>query len=190
MVQGNNLVQIREVNLLENKKIILWLNLAILPLLVVFGLFFKVVVAVFFTNTVAIEDSFSFTELLIFFISFFLLIIIHEGIHGLFFKLFNPKGKVKFGFKNGMAYATSPESFYSKKAFALICLAPFLLISVSLTLLVFLGILAPITYVSLATIHASSCVGDFYLVWLLIQAPRNCFVQDTEQGVKLYVKNS
>lgn len=188
MTQPNQLTLIQEMNLMKNRKVILWLNIATLPLLFVFGLFFSFVITLFSHNPT--ESSVLLTDLFIFLFSFFLVIIIHEGIHGFFFKLFNPIGKVKFGFKNGMAYATSPNSFYTKKAFTLIILAPFLLISLSLTILVLLGILAPITYVALGSIHASSCVGDFYFIWLLIKAPKSCLVEDTEQGINFYQRNN
>ncbi|MGJ8730804.1 DUF3267 domain-containing protein [Listeria aquatica] len=70
----------------------------------------------------------------------FLLLLIHEGIHGLFFKLFSETGsKVIFGYKNGLLYASSPNSFYSRNQFIWISIAPFFFITSILTILFFLG---------------------------------------------------
>jgi len=41
-------------------------------------------------------------------------LVIHELIHGLFFKVIcAPKSKIYFGFKNGLIYAFTPNCVYS-----------------------------------------------------------------------------
>lgn len=180
---------IKAVNLIENKRLILWLNLASLPLLVIFSFLFITIANLFTNKKTALQGDFSFVPFIFFIAAFLGLILIHEGIHGLFFKGFNPKGNVLFGFKNGMAYATSPHSYYTKRTFSWICLAPFTLISIGLTLLYGLGLLQIILYIPLASIHASSCIGDFYFIWLLLKAPKDCLIEDTTQGINFYQKN-
>ena len=114
------------------------------------------------------------------------LIIFHELIHGIFFKLFNKEGKVKFGFKNGLAYATSPNSFYSRWQFLLILLAPFVLITLILWLLYAYREISPYAFVWLASFHGSACIGDFYFCYLVTKAPAHSYVEDTEQGINFY----
>lgn len=184
MNKTGNLKLLQEINLMDDKKVILWLNIASLPLLLFFGILFSFIASNLVT--ISVTGVFSFSNLLMFLLAFILLIIIHEGIHGLFFKVFNPTGKVKFGFKNGMAYATSPNSYYSKVAFAWIILAPFTLISSGLAVLIMLGFLNPVVYILLAATHGSCCVGDFYFIWLLIKSPKNCLIEDTELGINFY----
>lgn len=176
---------IKEINLLTNKKLIIWLNFATIPLVFLFLVLFTLLA----DRVVSLSyGSPSLPETIFYLVVFIILIFIHEGIHGIFFKVFNPKGKVKFGFKNGMAYATSPHSLYSKGKFAWIGLAPFVVITTILFILLALKVLPAFYFVLLAAIHGSCCVGDFYWMWLLIRAPKGILVEDTEQGINLYEK--
>lgn len=171
----------KEINLLDNKKLMLQLNIAALILLPLFCGIFWLIIKIFLPIT---GNAFSLFSLFL----YLFLIFIHEGIHAIFFKLFNPKGTVKFGLKNGAAYATSPNSFYSKGKFAVICLAPFFLISLTLFLLCLSNNLSPAAFYAVAGLHGASCVGDFYWCCLLLKTPKNALVEDTEQGLNLYLK--
>lgn len=184
---------LKEYNLIGNKKLSLWINIATIPLLFFFILFFSLATILFsgasdFGSTFSFGDDF-FRGYILVFGSYFLLIILHELIHGLFFKVFNKEGKVKFGFKNGFAYATSPDSFYSKAQFIWICLAPFILISSALILLFAFNVTSAAFFIIVASMHAASCVGDFYWVMLLFNRPNTILVQDTETGMSVYLND-
>lgn len=175
---------IKEMNLLENKKLILWLNVFSIGLIFAFLPIFGFIAGKIAGDSGGDNDVMG---IILGVVSFFALIVIHELIHGLFFKLFNPKGRVKFGFKNGMAYAASPHSLYSKGRFACISLAPFVLITFSLTLLLSLGVISAFYYVMAASIHGAACVGDFYWIYLILKAPKHALVEDTDQGINFYL---
>lgn len=177
--------RIKSINLLENKKLILWLNIGSIPLLIVFAIFF-LALATWLSPPVLRSTEQTFVDFILLAVGLFVLLVIHELIHGIFFKVFNPTGKVKFGFKNGMAYATSPQSYYSKGRFAVICLAPFFFISISLMILYLLGFLSIYAFVFLASIHASACIGDFYWIYLILKAPPKTIVEDTDVGISFY----
>ncbi len=177
--------QIKSLNLMENKKIIFRLNIA--SVLLVF-LFFPLFTALVLKTKDIDIMRLSLNRLFQTLVLALCLIVIHELIHGLFFKWFHPKGKVKFGFKNGLAYATSPGSLYNKWQFAWISIAPFVLITFSLWLALELNNLEPIVFIYLATFHASACVGDFYWIYLIFKAPRKAWVEDTEVGINFYLK--
>ncbi|NQP64501.1 DUF3267 domain-containing protein [Streptococcus suis] len=119
-----------------------------------------------------------------------MLTIIHEWIHGLFFKIFCPENPVKYGikWKSGMAYATSPGSLYNRMQMLVISLAPFVMISLGLTVVAGLGWMSMSLYLMLATLHAASCSGDFYYTYLLLIrfAKGNIAVEDTETGLIIY----
>ncbi|HFI2447783.1 TPA: DUF3267 domain-containing protein [Streptococcus suis] len=119
-----------------------------------------------------------------------MLTIIHEWIHGLFFKIFCPKNPVKYGikWKTGMAYAISPNSLYNRFQTVIIALAPFVLISLGLTASAMFGWLDKGAYQILATMHAAACAGDFYYTYLLLVkfAKGNIAVEDTETGLIIY----
>ena len=143
-----------------------------------------------FENTVSLDNFISnpLIKILINIVIVFIIIVIHELIHGLFFKVFTPHGKVKFGFKSGMAYATSPGNLYNKIQMSIIALAPFLFISLALTLIMIYFNINIISYSVLAGLHAGACVGDFYYIYLLVKAPQETVIEDTEQGIRLYIK--
>lgn len=174
---------IQRVNLLENKKVIFWLNVVSIPLI---ALFFVLFSSISLLKKDAMSNELHWFAYVIILAGFFLLLTIHELIHGIFFKLFQPERKVKFGFKNGMAYATSPNSFYTKIQFSIICLAPFVLISLALFICYLSGWIPTSSFVFLSALHGAGCVGDFYLIYLVITAPKKAKIEDTEQGINLY----
>ena len=177
--------KVKELNLMDNKKLIILLNIVsfviIIPMIV---LFFAV------AYWVAGPDSFGSPtdSLLTLIFTLIAIIFIHELIHGLFFKLFNPKGKVKFGFKKGMAYATSPGSFYTKKQFYTIALAPFVIITLILILGLALGVIGSPFFMVIASLHGSACTGDFYMSIYLMRQNKDVYVEDTEAGLNIYRK--
>lgn len=187
---------LKEYNLIENKKVIFWLNIATIPLFLLFFVLFTFIISLFwgindFGYTLSIDNQIdSLFPFVLFFVIFFIMIVIHELIHGIFFKLLNPKAKVHFGFKNGMAYATSPNTYYTKNRFIIICLAPFIIITASLLLLLSLGLITEFSFIFYASLHASSCIGDFYWVFLLSRFKGNILVEDTEKGMNVYLNDS
>ena len=176
---------LQEINLMDDKKLIVWLNIATLPLLALFGLLFTMIPLWFGQSS---EEGSVIVELFVVAIGYLLAIVVHELIHGLFFKLFNPDGNVKFGFKNGLAYATSPGSFYTKGQFSVILLSPFILISLTLNLFYLTSLLGPVSFVILSAAHAASCVGDFYFMYLIARTPAGTYIEDTEKGLSFYAK--
>lgn len=178
----------RQINLLESKRTGWILNLLSVPIAIafyyVFNKFFQILEDVFELRT---EESI--VSFILLGVSFFAIILVHEAIHGLFFKLFNPDGKVKYGFTNGMAYATSPNSLYTKYQFSVIVLAPFVIITTLILLVALSGVVPYSHFIILASFHAGACVGDFYYIYLLIQSPKQTWVEDTEVGINLYLKD-
>ena len=59
-----------------------------------------------------------------------------------------------------------------------IALAPFVLISLFLTVCCELEWLTSPSYIALASIHAASCIGDFYLSYILISQKEEILVED------------
>ena len=147
---------LRKIDILTDKKTNLWLNIGALLLILPFLFFFAWVALELLEED---EGLFVFTD----FLYLFALLVVHELIHGFFFKIFgDEKTKVKFGFKNGMAYATSPGSFYSRGKMLII---------------------------ALASIHAASCIGGFYMSYVLISQEEEILVEDTEVGLNIYRKD-
>lgn len=119
-------------------------------------------------------------------IMYLILVLVHELIHGLFFKVFKPSVQVKFGFKAGMAYATSPGSRYSAMQFSVILLMPFILITLGLLLASLMKGLSPLVFIILVVLHTPACAGDFYFLYLITKAPATALVEDTDQGIRIF----
>lgn len=115
---------------------------------------------------------------------FFIIIIVHEAVHGLFFKIFNPDRRVKFGFKAGMAYATSPGTVYSRGQFFIIIVMPFVILTA-----IMLGLMFTIpnpAYKYYIALHTGACAGDFYYLYLIMKHKHLKYAVDTEVGMSLY----
>lgn len=111
---------------------------------------------------------------------------VHELIHGACYKLFQPQRPVKFGFKQGMLYATSPETRYRWWQFVIIGVAPFVLLTAVFAIGWGLGWLSTGVFVLVTAVHGSGCTGDAYLVGRLLLTPKGKWVTDTEQGIDIY----
>ncbi|HEL1593068.1 DUF3267 domain-containing protein [Streptococcus suis] len=178
-----------EVNIMENKKFVWGLNILAIVLIFPFAILFGKIGLLWITNSLQ-NLELTPSELGWGLLLYFLLIAVHEAIHGLFFKIFCPENPVKYGikWKSGMAYATSPGSLYNRMQMLVISLAPFVVISLGLTVVAGLGWMSMSLYLMLATLHAASCAGDFYYAYLLLVkfAKGNIAVEDTETGLIIY----
>lgn len=115
----------------------------------------------------------------------FLSLLAHEGIHGLFFKVFGAK-KVVFGFQKGLLYAKATGSFYQGWQYLIIALSPFIILTG------FYWQLSqhyPLVAILLCSLHAAGCVGDFYFAKLILKNGFTALVEDTDTGFVLYQKN-
>lgn len=180
---------IKEINMLESKKAIIGVNIAALPLLLLGGWFFSRLASgdpIYFSFVFIPIQKLLF-NLVIFFLTYFLIISIHELIHGLFFKVFSDTGKVKFGFKNGMAYATNPGTKYTWWQFLIIVLAPCVFISLALFLAYQLTWINATFFVAMASLHFAGCVGDLWYA-LLIMKYGDEYYEDTEVGFSIWSK--
>lgn len=191
-----NVVLLKKINLLENQKLIQFLSRLSLS---IFLIFLAVLVGYIVIDPFVLQNEFRFLaetekvgwqaiillvsgKVFILFLLFFLSLILHEGIHGLFFKIFGAK-KVRFGFKKGMAYAEAAGSYFRPWQFSVIALSPFCVLSL---LYLLLGQLYPISALLLAAMHTSGCVGDFYFVYLLSKFKGMSWIEDTKNGINLY----
>ncbi|HFR3404431.1 DUF3267 domain-containing protein [Streptococcus suis] len=178
-----------EVNIMENKKFVWGLNILAVVLIFPFAFVFGMIGSLLIANGSQYWEL-SVSEVWLLFPLYILLIVVHEAIHGIFFKVFCPENPVKYGFKwkSGMAYATSPGSLYNRMQMLVISLAPFVVISLGLTMLAGFGMMNTTLYFMLATMHAASCAGDFYYAYLLLVkfAKENIAVEDTETGLIIY----
>lgn len=127
--------------------------------------------------------------LLLVMISSLIAVVLHEGLHALFFKIFG--GAVTFGVKwtklGPAFYTTSPKSFTIGR-YKITGLAPQILTIISLIL----GLTVPSTVLSLAFIVIAimniggGCFDIYAVIWLR-KFPKECLVQDTRDGLNVIV---
>ena len=180
----------KEVNILENEKLAIKLNILALIFFVLFlPVFWLISKQIAPIQQMNFFNHLGFFKILLPLVFFFIIIVIHELTHGIFMKLFNPKGKVIFGFKNGMAFAASPGSRFSRAHFFWISLSPFVLLTSTMIGFYYFGLINPSVFISITSMHAGACIGDFYWGLLIIQAPKKSLIEDTDVGIKIYKKH-
>lgn len=184
---------IEKIDIMHEKKLVLALNFFAIPLFFFFLFFFSFIVNLISPNETSFEIVGDLKSIFIFLANllfFLVILVIHELIHGLFFKLYKPENKLKFGVlpKSMMAYCSSPGSIYKRYQMIIIAIAPFILISLFLTILYSLNIITSLVYIGLASMHASGCVGDFYYLYLLFvkYLKKDILVEDTLSGLIIY----
>lgn len=118
--------------------------------------------------------------------------VLHEAIHGFFFRVFG--GKPKFGIKVlggwrnflwGLVLYATADALYTRSQYVVIGLSPLVLISV---LAVAASLYGPLqAYALLAGLaNALGAVGDIYMTAKLAKFPPGVMVRDTPEGYEIY----
>lgn len=110
--------------------------------------------------------------LLIGFVGFLLLIPLHELIHGIGYSLAGAtKVTYRAIWRKFVFYAMADRFYTTKKSFALLAIAPFLLINSLLMLFVFATPESQLTWVAVGALimHTAGCAGDFALLSYLFE---------------------
>jgi Protein of unknown function (DUF3267). len=121
------------------------------------------------------------------FVGFIVMVVVHELLHGILFKIYT--GKVKFGFlpKKIAFYATSPNSFITKEHFIQICLLPQILVFPCL-LVAWISTTPMVEYIAI-TIFVFNFLGgisDWWVAFTLARYKENILVEDTMSGMTVY----
>lgn len=182
-------------NLIKDTKRLLTLSLVSIGLFIVawFGLGWLFLWLRPGTSMDVLSLSFRITGVVDFLVPFlviigvtFVMITVHEAIHGIFFRVFTG-GRVKYAFKGAYAYAAAPDWYIPKKPYMVVSLAPLVLMTI-------VGVLAllwvPVNWVTpiilLLAMNASGAVGDIYVFLLLIRLEDDAFIKDFGEKMKIY----
>jgi Putative zincin peptidase len=175
---------------LSGSRTVLWLNLAAIPLLVLFGWLFSRLINAFRTTAPFVQGfwgliaSFSGWGLIGILALIILMLVVHELIHGMFFWLFT-RERPKFALRSGYAFAAAPNWYLPKFQYIIVGISPLIVISI---VCVVLAIFVPATMVPyplfVATFNAAGALGDMIVVaWILGQS-NTILVKD--QGDKFF----
>ncbi len=185
----NNYQQRMEIDLNKNKKLAVWVNLSSILLLLPFASFYYI----FFFKPFAIPKISSLIiNSIVFIFGLIAAIILHEAIHGITFKAYSPKAKIKFGFTGLYAYAGNSSGYYYKNAYNTIAIMPCVCITLALIItLFFVRNYSDIFFViyAIMSIHFTACFGDFYVCFVLSKLPNHTYILDNGTSMNLYVRH-
>ncbi len=169
---------------LSNPRTVIWMNLAAILLLVVYGWLFSYLINIFRPlslirgGLLELFYSFSTLELLFCILSIIFMLALHELIHGMFFWFFT-REMPKFALKPGYAFAAAPDWYLPRLQYIMVGLSPFLIISITS---IFLALFAPphmILYLLIiATFNAAGSLGDLIVVGWVLNQPSTVLIKD------------
>ena len=183
----------RRIDLKQDGKLALWLNLAALIPLVPFGILYLILMQV---SPVPLfldidEEGVSLTRAILPMVCLLPLygisIFSHELIHGIFFRCCSP-GRIRYGFTGIFAYAGNPGMAYPKKEYTVCALAPAVILTAVfavLCLFVRSGWFCVIYWTMV--MHLGGCAGDIWVAWLLRKLPEDTRIEDTGLCMSIYV---
>lgn len=176
-----------------NRRLLLWMNLASLPILVVAGGGFawfawsvrpgltgELLSWLVGSSATALSLAAALSGLLLVPL---LVIVLHEAVHGLAFWCCT-RTRPEFGFRGWYAYAAAPGWYLSRRQYLAVGLAP--LVGISVTALALAAVLpVPLLVVVLysATANAASATGDLYLCARIVALPAAAVVEDRRDGI-------
>jgi len=169
---------------LSTPRTVLWMNIAAIFLLVVYGWFFSNLINLFRPLTpirgglMRLFSSFSILELFFCILSIIFMLMLHELIHGMYFWLFT-RELPKFALKPGYAFAAAPDWYLPKLQYITVGLSPFVLISASCIILALFTTHYLIPYLLIiATFNAAGSLGDLMVVGWVLNQPSTVLIKD------------
>ena len=115
-----------------------------------------------------------------------IILLLHEGIHGLFFWVFS-RSRPVFGLRPLYAYAGAPTWFFPRRQYAITALGP--LVIIAAVGLLFLMV-APAGWVLmiafLVAINTGGAIGDIFVFNRLLKSSPTSFANDTGDVVTFY----
>lgn len=173
----------------KNGKTALFMNLACLGISIVLVAIGMILYSLKYE--IEFNNKGIFIPLILYFVSFVIIIVTHELIHGLFYKIFT-KQKLTFGVSISAAFCGVPNIYVRKKAMIITCIAPCVILS--LLLLIPLFLISDTVYFILVLLvfafHFGGCCGDLYCIIMFIFKYKNKDILVNDTGLKqtIYVK--
>jgi hypothetical protein len=124
-------------------------------------------------------------------VAFLLMVLLHEGLHGLTMSFFGAKPQYGVEIRYGVAYATAPGHFFSRNQFIMVAIIPLLVIT-TLGLSLFYWELPGMVVSGLLfmlTLNLIGAVGDIWMIFVCLRYPKNAKVLDERYGIKIFVQD-
>ena len=179
-----------QIDLQKNKRLMLWINLLAMIIAAVLCVVGHQVVPI--SQIVETGDGALLTlaRLGVLLLGTALYVVLHEAVHGIFFRLFGRGVKPTFGFTGIYAFAAS-KAYFKRLSYFIIGISPVLLLGV---LLLVLNLWLPAAWFwpifLIQVTNLSGAAGDFYVSVLLARMPRALLVQDDGVAMRFYVPDT
>lgn len=179
-----------QIDLQKNKRLMLWINLLAMIIAAVLCVVGHQVVPI--SQIVETGDGALLTlaRLGVLLLGTALYVVLHEAVHGIFFRLFGRGVKPTFGFTGIYAFAAS-KAYFNRLSYFIIGISPVLLLGV---LLLVLNLWLPAAWFwpifLIQVTNLSGAAGDFYVSVLLARMPRALLVQDDGVAMRFYVPDT
>ena len=184
----------RELDLSQDVKLLLALNIASVGLFLLFGWIFLYISAFLrrifpIAGKISGHEAQPVTIILGMLAAFLLALTLHEAVHGLFFFLFTGD-RPTFGLRGAFAYAAAPGWYIRRNPYLIVGLSPLILISlVGLIASIFIPMNALLPYLFGLTISASGAIGDLYIVGWLLGKPEKALINDRGEAITIFFPN-
>jgi hypothetical protein len=185
----------RRINLRENIRLALWLNVAAFGVLLLAGALLVKFLSVAHPDLLPSAGNpfrldVNLVKILGIILTMALVLLTHEAIHGLFFWTAT-HAKPVFGLHLSYAYAAAPEWFIPSRIYSWIGLAPLLLLDLLLFLWMWLAPGGILLYLAVGFLmNTSGAVGDLWIMYTLFRQPPGCLVNDRGDEVVFYVPSN
>jgi Putative zincin peptidase len=180
------------IDLRNQPRLLLWLNLVGLGLLFLFAwLFFWLAVRL----RLAVDSGLSssnvppawWVTVVAILLAFAIVLLAHELVHGAFFWLIT-RSRPHFGLQITYAFAAAPEWYISRNPYLVVGLAPLVLITLAgVALLPLLPNALILPWVLALALNASGSVGDVYIIGYLLARPACTLVNDQGDSIHFYL---
>ena len=173
----------------EDKKLAVWVNLLSLAIAAVFAVPMLFVVPWWTTFDVTDGMSGYWVKFAAMLGLTLLYLVLHELVHGIAMRICGTK-KIRYGFKGVYAFAAS-DDYYRKKPYIFIALAPVVLWGIVL------AIVTPFVPASwfwvvyfVQLMNLSGAAGDLYVTVRFSRMPRDILIRDSGVGMVVYAKET
>jgi len=182
------------IDLSQNLRALIWLNVIGFGLFLVSGTIFIRILYWLRPQDAAsglilnINGAQSILEIVAAFVALYAgMILLHEAIHGLFFWTFTGERPV-FAVRWTYAYAAAPGWFLPRNLYFVTALSP--LVGISLLGLVVFAVAPPAWFLPALVVvvaNASGAIGDIWVALWLLRHPPACLARDQGDAVTLYL---
>lgn len=115
-----------------------------------------------------------------------MMVVLHEGLHGLMFWHFTGD-RPTFGFKGLYAYAAAPSWYLPRNQHLVVALAPLLVITLGgLLLVALLPEAAVLPIIAIVALNAGGAIGDILVALWLLRIDAAALIQDTGDAITVF----